>query len=142
MFLVVVVQKAANASLFLRAENNIKNRVLRRKAEFESLKRTGRRYQPTSWLIVNYRKNEDGYLRFGLTASTKVGSAVVRNRLKRWCREYFRHLVDGGFDMGLDIHVIFKSVSADFYRKSRHEQVNAALDQFVQRMRGSHAKTS
>jgi len=27
----------------------------------------------------------------GITVSSRVGNAVVRNRLKRWIREYVRH---------------------------------------------------
>jgi ribonuclease P protein component len=38
-------------------------------------------------------------VRLGLTVSRQVGGAVVRNRLKRWIREWFRearrHLVPG-----------------------------------------------
>lgn len=36
------------------------------------------------------RPNEVGVPRLGLTASRKLGSAVVRNRLRRRCREIYR----------------------------------------------------
>lgn len=42
-------------------------------------------------LIVNReRKDGDVETRVGITVSSKVGNAVVRNRLKRWVREYVR----------------------------------------------------
>lgn len=116
------------------AVNSIKNRVLRRKADFENLKKTGRRLSPTSWLIVNYGKNEEQQLRFGLTVSAKVGSSVIRNKLKRWCRLYFRKAIDAGFDQGLDINVIFKTVSADFYKRISHKEVELALEEFFKRI--------
>lgn len=33
--------------------------------------------------------------RLGVTVSTKVGNAVVRNRVKRWVRVAFREAADG-----------------------------------------------
>jgi ribonuclease P protein component len=35
-------------------------------------------------------RNEVGVARLGLTASRKLGKAVVRNRLRRRCREIYR----------------------------------------------------
>ncbi len=67
--------------------------------------------------MKSYGKTPEGYLRFGITISGKVGNSVTRNRLKRWCREYFRKTLEGRTDRGIDANVIFKPVSAEFYRK-------------------------
>ena len=41
-------------------------------------------------MVVYCRKNKLGHNRLGLTASTKLGHAVVRNRCRRRLREVFR----------------------------------------------------
>ena len=43
------------------------------------------------YLAVYCQKNSKGESRLGLTVSTKVGNAVVRNRVRRKIREAYRH---------------------------------------------------
>lgn len=52
-----------------------------------------------------------GSLRFGVTVSKRVGTAVVRNRIKRLLREAFRHH-KALFASGLDVVAIARSESA------------------------------
>ena len=52
-----------------------------------------------------------GRARLGVTVSRKVGNAVVRNRVKRRIREWFRH--DGqALVAGRDVVVIARSAAA------------------------------
>ena len=44
----------------------------------------------SSCLVVYYRKNRYGHNRLGVTVSTKLGHAVVRNRVRRRFRELYR----------------------------------------------------
>ncbi len=102
-------------------ENN-KPLGIKRASEFLELKHSGKRYWPTKWLLLNYQKNELGTIRFGITASRKVGSAVVRNKLKRWCREAIRAFsIDEG-SIGVDVNIIFRPMDSDFYKGLSHDE--------------------
>lgn len=57
-------------------------------------------------LIAIYaRKNKLGVSRLGLTVSTKVGKAVVRNRVRRRLREAYR-INEKRFNIGNDIVIV------------------------------------
>jgi ribonuclease P protein component len=62
---------------------------LRKRPEFLNLSRWGKKTHSPNFVIIT-RPNDQGATRLGLTVSTKVGNAVVRNRLKRVLRECFR----------------------------------------------------
>lgn len=44
----------------------------------------------SSCLVVYYRPNRRDHNRLGVTVSTKIGHAVIRNRIRRRFREIFR----------------------------------------------------
>ncbi len=115
---------------------NKPSKVIKRSSEFLSLREAGRRHWAAKWLLLNYKKNSLGLLRFGTTASRKVGSAVVRNKLKRWVREYFRSsLIRIGTPVELDINIIFKPMDSEFYKNLTHEDFLAALDRGLKYVR-------
>ncbi len=62
---------------------------IRKKSDFASLYRDGSRFRGRYFSLV-FRGNELGYSRLAVVVSRKVGSAVVRNRVKRRLRELFR----------------------------------------------------
>lgn len=58
--------------------------------EFRQATARGRK-STTALLVLYVLPRSGGETRLGITASRKVGKAVVRNRIKRTVRESFRH---------------------------------------------------
>ncbi len=71
-------------------------------------------------LVVYCRKNGLPYNRLGLTTGTKLGHAVVRNRIRRRIREAYR-LSEHSYVLGYDIVVV-----------ARHRAVDASYQEIAQ----------
>lgn len=63
---------------------------LKKRAEFLRLANTPYKIGRKGFLVV-WEYNSMATARLGVTVSKKVGCAVVRNRVKRYVREIFRH---------------------------------------------------
>lgn len=62
---------------------------LTKRSEFLSLSRGGRKVTTRHFIVIS-KANDRKINRMGVTVSAKVGGAVVRNRIKRLLREFFR----------------------------------------------------
>ena len=80
---------------------------LRRRTDYLRCYRTGRR-RHGSFAILYFVPNQLGHPRIGITASRKVGKAVVRHRLKRRIKEVYRRWQDRGSLPALDLVVHLK----------------------------------
>ena len=99
--------------------------VLKRHSDFLRIKDEGSRFSPCSWFFVGFLKNEKSTGRFGWTISRKVGSAVVRNKLKRWCRTIVREYK--GVNKSFDINIVFRAKNEEFYKKVSFNEFKQAL---------------
>lgn len=75
------------------------NRVLD-SGGYRTITSKGRKKVSQSFLLFT-QKTQETYSRIGLTVSRKVGNSVVRNRVKRQFREFFRlnqHTLQKGVD--------------------------------------------
>lgn len=104
--------------------NSNKLQTLKSPRDFEEIRKSGRKVQPNPWLILSYLNNDKSRLRCGWTIPKYVGPAVIRNRLKRWCREFFRK---EDLNLSLDLNVVLRRREKDFYKKLKHEEFNEAL---------------
>ena len=62
--------------------------------------------------------------------------SLIRNKFKRWCREFIRvQLKDIWSTQGLDINIVFKLQRKDFYKDLRSEEMHRELFKFEKRLR-------
>src|SRR5512145_3105313 len=87
-----------------------KSARLRKRSEFLTLSRTGSKIHSAHFVIIS-GNNDRGETRLGITVSSKVGNAVVRNRIKRSLREFFRRR-RGDLGAGVDFLVIARTSAA------------------------------
>ena len=81
------------------------NRI-KKTTDFGKTINTGHSFRLPSY-IVHVKENEYGYTRVGISASAKLGCAVVRNRVKRQVRAICDSVID--YDkLSLDIVIIIK----------------------------------
>ena len=64
----------------------------------------------TPILVVYYRKTNRDYNQLGITVSTKIGNAVVRNRVRRRLREIYR-INEESMLKGIDMVVVARQKS-------------------------------
>ena len=83
-----------------------------------------------SFLVV-WKENGHAYPRLGITASRKTGNAVVRNRLKRLVREFFRcHCSQLP---GVDLSIIVRRQAAESKTSLLFSELQRAFQQIGSR---------
>ena len=88
--------------------------TLKKNYEFQRLYSKGKS-AVTPFLVVYVRKTKKRTNKIGFTVSTKLGKAVVRNRVRRRLREIYR-LSEDDFAPGLEMVVVarVKAVRASY----------------------------
>lgn len=103
-------------------------KTLQRSSDFQKIKEFGKKRQGSPWLTLAFINNEGLGLRFGMTVTRKVGPAVIRNKLRRWSREFFRSKLKSGINKDIDVNVLIRPMSDDFFKKLSFQDFKSALD--------------
>jgi len=94
---------------------------LRTRAEFQQVYRDGARIAGR-FVVLFFLVNDRGFARMGVTASKRVGSAVVRSRCRRRARELFRRHQDVLRGCAVDVVVnARRSLSAGPWRQVEND---------------------
>lgn len=87
---------------------------------FRKVMRYGRRHHSKSFTLYTM-KSEGACNRLGVVVKKEIGSATYRNRIKRYCREFFRlhkHQIRGPFDI---LILVKKGCAIRRYHEAEHE---------------------
>lgn len=96
---------------------------LTKRSEFDYLYNFGNSTKNSRWIQIKWSKNELNIIRIGMTVSGKVGGSVLRNKLKRWLREYFRLVVKTeSWQKSVDINVLLRPKEPNFYKNIKREE--------------------
>lgn len=96
--------------------------VLKSTKDFALIKAKGKRAFLDKKILVCYLNNNLENHRVGWTISKAVGNAVLRNKLKRYSREFFREDDHQKSDKKVDVNLVFlKSGSAQFRNMNYNE---------------------
>lgn len=92
---------------------------LKQNQDFRRLYSRGK-YAACSTLVIYWRPTRRGQNRLGITVSTKLGHAVVRNRIRRRIREIYR-LHEEELRRGMDLVVVARSRApqVDYWKLDR-----------------------
>ncbi len=112
---------------------------LRKRPDFLTVQRRGRRLKLPSVVVCWLPGAEAPRSRYGLTVSRKVGDAVTRNRVKRWLREAIRR--SEARVEGLDVVFIARPSAAHAGAASLERQVARAFGQLRRAARRPQAPT-
>ena len=85
---------------------------LRTRAQFLAVQ-SGLRANRATLTVEAKRRSENGPIGFGLTASRKIGNAVVRNRARRRMREAARQLLPKHGLAGVDYVLVARQAAPD-----------------------------
>lgn len=89
-----------------------------------------------AWLLVNWRRANETHIRCGWTIPGHIGSAVLRNKFKRWGREYLKKWSAlSTLAEGLDMNMILKRRPDGFYRELTHKDFDEAMSRATAKLR-------
>jgi ribonuclease P protein component len=101
--------------------------------DFKRAFKAGKRGVSNGFVVVTAPRTEDATensdekrRRLGITVSKRVGNSVIRNRVKRRIREWFRHAREGLPD-GSDVVVIARQTARDL----SGSEVASILDRMI-----------
>ena len=105
---------------------------IKKTVDFKNVYKFGRSFTGRYFVIYTY-PNGKSYARLGLSIGKKVGKAVVRNKLRRWIKEYFR-LSEHGL-AGSDVVVIAKVKANELVSTGKFSDVEKSIANLVEQIR-------
>lgn len=103
---------------------------LKRTSEFSLIAKKGKKVKIAPWLVLQVLDsgNENSY--FGSTVSRKVATAVIRNKLKRWVRDFAQSKWPKKFETKKVVFVFRPQTSDTFFYTLKHKEFLETLGRY------------
>jgi len=101
--------------------------VLRKRPEFLAVAATGKKFVAPGFILQLGAKREGAAARYGLTATVKIGNAVIRNRARRRLRELACDVLASHADVTRDYVLIARRDTATRDFAAMKEELAGAL---------------
>lgn len=90
---------------------------IKKNEDFQQVFRKGVSFANRQFVVYILEKENQDYLRIGLSVSKKIGNAVMRNQIKRYIRQTFLEL-NGDIKEGYDYVIIARKPTSemDFFQ--------------------------
>lgn len=102
------------------------NERLTKRAEYLHVYKHGRKQVGRQFIFYLVR-DEGSERRFGVAVTRKVGNAVVRNRVKRYIREAYRHHRHR-LDTGIRMVIVARPYAAKMTSLETHDAISALFE--------------
>lgn len=99
---------------------------LHQRIEYLHVQREGVRFQTAHFVVYAARLSSGEGVRLGMAVSRRIGSAVVRNRIKRRLRECFRLKLRAILREGTDLVVIARAGAGELATPAIRDELEAA----------------
>lgn len=100
---------------------------IKQSSEYSEITKKGRKIRASSYLTLISLNSNDIHSYFGMTVSKKVGSAVVRNKLKRWVRNCVRSEGFKARFRSQKVVFMFRAQPEGFYKELKYSDFTKAV---------------
>ena len=112
-------------------ESNHKLETISSKQVFNNLRQNGNKIYTQQGLIFCFADNSKTM--YSWTISKYVGNAVLRNKLKRLCRESVKKNIEHLQDLNLYINIIFPAKKSKMFQSLRFVDIDTAVKEFIKK---------
>ena len=98
--------------------------------EVQRLFSKGRKVNLSPWVFAFFLKEKE--FRVGLTLSRKLGKACVRNRIKRWVKEFLRK---EKLKTPLHVNFIFSSHKKGFFKDLKYKEFENEFSKSIKKVK-------
>ncbi len=106
-------------------------KTIKSKKDFINLKQSGQKIYTRQGLIFSYINSD--FTQCSWTVPKYIGNAVLRNKLKRYCRESLRQHLLNLNELSVNLNIIFPRSKIQNFKSIRYSEFDEAVQFFIKK---------